>query len=73
MSDKGYNLYMGQQLSQVRNELKCRLRKGEKLKSNAAQVEISKRWKNLPECSRNMWNNKGAAKAKPIVVCKTLK
>ena len=61
MCKKGYNLYMEQQLSRVRDELKSRLEKGEKLKPNAAQVEISKRWKNLPECSRNIWNNKAAA------------
>ena len=61
MSKKGFNLYMEEQVSHVREELKSRLEKGEKLKPRAAQIEISKRWKNLPECSRDIWNNKATA------------
>ena len=54
----GFHLYMADIKDRVTSELRSNLKKGEKLTGGAVISEASKRWRNLPECSRSIWNNK---------------
>lgn len=56
-SKSGYHLYMSDVSSRVKSDLMAQLGPGEKLPRGAVMSEVSKRWKNLPECSRAHWNN----------------
>ena len=54
----GYHLYMASVKERVANELKSNLKGGEKITERQVISEVSKRWRNLPEGTRNMWNSK---------------
>lgn len=54
----GFHLYMADIKDRVTSELRSNLKKGEKLTGGAVISEASKRWRNLPECTRSIWNNK---------------
>ena len=57
----GYNLYMTEARPRIVAELQARLKSGEKMPQGAVMSEVGKRWKNLPEASRALWNAKAAA------------
>jgi len=54
----GFNLFMNDVKDRINNDLKNNLEKGEKLRVSALKTEISKRWNNLPDCSKTIWNDK---------------
>ena len=54
----GFNLFMNDVKDRVNNDLKNNLEKGEKLRVSALKTEVSKRWNNLPDCSKTIWNDK---------------
>jgi len=53
----GYHLYMSDVSARVKADLVAQLGQGEKLARGAVMSEVSKRWKNLPDCSHTHWNN----------------
>ena len=57
----GYNLYMTEVRPRVVADLQRNLKAGEKNAPGAVMSEIGKRWKNLPDSSRDIWNRKAAA------------
>ena len=54
----GYHLYMASVKERVANELKSNLKGGEKITGRQVISEVGKRWKLLPEGTRDMWNSK---------------
>jgi hypothetical protein len=56
----GYNLYMADAKVQVNSDLRSGLENGGKLAPGAVASEIGRRWKNLPEGSRAIWNGKAS-------------
>lgn len=54
----GFNLFMNDVKYRVNNDLKNNLEKGGKVRVSALKAEVSKRWNNLPECSKTIWNDK---------------
>jgi len=58
----GYNLYVNESKDRVRADLLSGLNvgKGEKLGRGAVMAECGRRWRNLPECSRDLWNKQAA-------------
>ena len=57
----GYNLYMSEVRPRVVSDIQRNLKQGEKSAPGAVMSEIGKRWKSLPESSRDIWNKKAAA------------
>lgn len=57
----GYHLYMSDVSARVKADLMAQLGQGEKLGRGGVMSEVSRRWKNLPECSRAHWNNAARA------------
>ena len=57
----GYNLFMADAKGQVNSDLRNGLEKGGKLAQGAVVSEIGRRWKNLPDGTRSIWNDKAAA------------
>lgn len=53
----GYHLYMSDVSARVKADLMAQLGQGEKLGRGGVMSEVSRRWKNLPECSRTHWNS----------------
>jgi hypothetical protein len=62
VAKSGYNLYVTEAKDRVRADLVSGLNvgKGEKLGRGAVMAECGKRWRNLPECSRDLWNKHAA-------------
>lgn len=56
----GYQLYMAEVRPRVVADLQNNLKLGEKNSPGAVMSEIGKRWKNLPDSSRDLWNKKAA-------------
>ena len=54
----GFNLYMAEARYRVKSDLDAQLKKGGKLERGAVMSEVGKRWRCLPESSREIWNNK---------------
>ena len=59
----GYNLYMSDVRERVVRDLEGKLKSGEKMPKGAVMSEIGKRWRNLPDSSREHWNAKAAKAA----------
>jgi hypothetical protein len=59
-SKAGFNLYTAEIKDRIADELITNLKKGTQLKPRVLTSELGKRWKNLPESTRNIWNAKAS-------------
>jgi hypothetical protein len=57
-SNSGYVLYMSSVKDRVIADLRSGRNSGEKLTSGEVSAEISKRWYNLSQGTKDIWNNK---------------
>lgn len=56
----GFHLYMADVKERIASELRSNLKKGEKLTGGAVMSEAGRRWRNLPESTRTIWNEKAS-------------
>lgn len=62
MPSDGFNVYEREARIRVAADMNSGLPKGEKSTTKNITTEIQRRWAALPECSRNTYNRKAAAK-----------
>ena len=56
----GYSLYAAQAKDRVETNLKEDLRKGDKVRAADLSSAVERRWNNLPQASRNIWDGRAA-------------
>ncbi len=54
----GHTLYLAEQRGHVMAEIKGGLKKGERVRDTAVTSEVKKRWNNLPNASRDIWESR---------------
>lgn len=59
-SKAGFNLYTADIKERIADELTTNLKKGKQLQPRVLTSELGRRWKNLPESTRNIWNTKAS-------------
>ena len=57
-SKSGYNLYLASVKDRVTADLRADLNSGEKLAGGAVNAEVGKRWHNLSQGTKDLWNKK---------------
>ena len=57
----GHSLYIAGERGRVMTEMKCNLKKGDKVRDDVAS-EADRRWNNLPKASQDIWKGRAGIK-----------